>query len=191
MRGNKMEMLFKVFSDTSPHWDMGIALLFAASFAAVCLTSFLFGARGRKLAGIMLLYTYVFNVLVTTLLMREPYPYRRYTLEINIKKYLFDRQNEYQFCYELLNLFLIMPIGWFMPVLIKKHPVIKTFIFGLALTLFIEFTQLFTRLGEFQTDDIILNSLGCLIGAWTITAIGALFKALARIGKKNNDAERY
>ncbi len=180
-----MDSFLQVFSDTSPHWNAQIAVWFALSFGIVFAVAALCGARKFKLAGVMLLYAYVYNVLVTTLLMREPVPYERCTLEINIYKYLFEQENEYQFYYELLNLFLLMPIGWFMPVLLKKHAVLKTTLFGIALTLFIEITQLKTHLGEFQTDDLILNSLGCFIGAVTITAVGAVFKAVRKTAEKH------
>jgi glycopeptide antibiotics resistance protein len=62
------------------------------------------------------------------------------------------------------NLFLMIPMGFFLPIYISKLkkilPFIITMIFGI---LFIEFIQLATNIGFFDIDDLILNLLGALV----------------------------
>jgi glycopeptide antibiotics resistance protein len=58
-----------------------------------------------------------------------------------------------------------MPFGFLLPlVYIKINSFGKIFITGLLFILFIEFFQLFTKVGSFDVDDILLNSLGIMCG---------------------------
>lgn len=67
---------------------------------------------------------------------------------------------------ELLgNILLFIPAGWILPKVFVKmrqfFPFLITIIFSV---LFVETFQLFTLLGHFDVDDIILNLFGILIG---------------------------
>jgi len=63
------------------------------------------------------------------------------------------------------NLFLFLPMGIFLPYLIKRSNKISVFSILMVILLFvIEVIQLVTRRGSFDIDDIILNMLGALIG---------------------------
>ncbi len=64
----------------------------------------------------------------------------------------------------LLNIIMFSPIGLLMPGLVRKHRYLKCISFPLILTVTIEITQYFTRRGLFQTDDMIHNFLGALLG---------------------------
>ncbi|MCD8095953.1 MAG: VanZ family protein [Ruminococcus sp.] len=111
-----------------------------------------------------LLYFYIFNVLVTTLLMRTPYSYYRCTLEIQFVNQIFVQKDLYALSEALLNIMMFLIPSIFLPFFFKEHEALKTLCCGLGFTLFIEITQYFTRLGELQTDDLIMNFSGCLLG---------------------------
>lgn len=63
------------------------------------------------------------------------------------------------------NIMAFMPLGFFVPVVFEKIKKIKHTIFiGTSLSTCIEMAQIITRVGTFDVDDIILNTIGTLIG---------------------------
>ena len=77
------------------------------------------------------------------------------------------------------NFILFLPMGIYIPFLVKKiNKVSVFFISMIILLLFIEVIQLVTRRGSFDIDDFILNMLGALIGfiIWKTKVIQKLLK---------------
>jgi len=77
--------------------------------------------------------------------------------------------NIFTFKFWFLNIFgniiLFIPFGILTPLLINKPiTIIKLFILTLLICFFTEFCQNFFMVGQFDVDDIILNTLGSLIG---------------------------
>jgi len=63
------------------------------------------------------------------------------------------------------NIGALVPFGLALPVLSPRcKKLLPVLLWALALILSIELTQLFTGFGEFDVDDILLNTLGTLIG---------------------------
>ncbi|MEV5029778.1 VanZ family protein [Paenibacillus sp. LPE1-1-1.1] len=63
------------------------------------------------------------------------------------------------------NIVLFMPIGLFLPLLNKKYSRgIVLAAASILLITIVELTQMLTRVGSFDIDDIILNTLGALLG---------------------------
>ncbi len=92
-------------------------------------------------------------------------PFKTISLYLN---WLFDgnRANNYIPIVNLVvNLFLLFPMGYFLPELFKKLR--KFYRYAIVCFLFlalIEIIQLFTKLGSFDVDDLILNMLGAFAG---------------------------
>jgi glycopeptide antibiotics resistance protein len=66
----------------------------------------------------------------------------------------------------LLNILLFVPLGYLLPSVFRffqKHPW-RTIVSGLLTSLSVETIQLLTLRGWFDIDDLINNTLGCLIG---------------------------
>ena len=71
------------------------------------------------------------------------------------------------------NILLFIPAGWLLPRLFKAMRKFFPFLLTCVLSIvFVESLQLFTLLGRFDVDDIILNISGMLIG-YIIYAITA------------------
>lgn len=68
------------------------------------------------------------------------------------------------------NLLVFVPLGMLLPASFRRMGFVKTMALGLVFILAIEFSQLFTGLGEFDVDDILLNFLGVL-GGYLLYAI--------------------
>lgn len=63
------------------------------------------------------------------------------------------------------NVIGFMPFGFFMPVLAKKtNRFLTIFLLSLVLSLLIETTQLVFKVGSFDVDDLLLNSIGGILG---------------------------
>ena len=65
----------------------------------------------------------------------------------------------------ILNILMFVPLGFMIPLLFKKcKRWYITYLIGFGATLFIEILQLISKQGIFELDDIINNTLGCIIG---------------------------
>jgi len=75
------------------------------------------------------------------------------------------------------NVVAFLPFGYFLPSLSKKN---RNFIYVTLLSfefsLMIECIQLFSKVGSFDVDDLILNTLGGSLGYLCFLAINSLMK---------------
>ena len=62
------------------------------------------------------------------------------------------------------NIILFIPFGFLLPCVTDWNRMWKTVVTGIGFSLLIETIQLITSQGCFDFDDVILNSLGCVIG---------------------------
>lgn len=92
----------------------------------------------------------------------------------------------------ILNVLLFVPLGMLLPVLAQKYRAMKqTVLFGFAVTVLVEFLQIFTyRVTDI--NDIITNACGTMIGYFITKWLLAACPQLARIasgssGKSNRE----
>ena len=65
----------------------------------------------------------------------------------------------------IFNIFLFIPFGLIIPYLLKeKHKYRNAIVIGVISTIALETTQLVSKLGTFEIDDITANSLGTMVG---------------------------
>lgn len=149
-------------------YDIGIPTsMIIGVFVCVCvavLASFLLSTSYSafvKFASICLFVGYLFLVLCTTILFREDtFLTRFYLCPLWSYTDLYDRM----FSQNLLNVAMFVPIGFFAGGALKKKHIWNILGIGIVLSFFIELTQLITTRGVFNVDDIIHNTLGCVIG---------------------------
>lgn len=67
-------------------------------------------------------------------------------------------------CEMLLNITMFVPVGFLLPLSIKKIHWCNILTFGLALSLLIEILQWTYKCGSCETNDLINNTLGCMAG---------------------------
>ncbi|MGM9959239.1 MAG: VanZ family protein [Erysipelotrichaceae bacterium] len=65
----------------------------------------------------------------------------------------------------ILNYLLFMPLGVLLYLCLEEKFGLRVVIAGLLLSVSIEIVQLVFRIGLFEFDDMIGNTVGCLIGA--------------------------
>ncbi len=65
------------------------------------------------------------------------------------------------------NIVGFLPFGFFLPALcVRLQRLVPVLALGFSLSLAVELIQLVTRVGIFDVDDLILNTLGVLLGYW-------------------------
>ena len=82
------------------------------------------------------------------------------------------------------NVVAFMPFGFFLP-LVSEHKIkfFKVFITAFSLSLSIELIQLISKVGSCDVDDLILNTLGGLLGYWCF----CIYKNMNRAYKKSKE----
>ncbi|WP_369679014.1 VanZ family protein [Bacillus sp. X2(2017)] len=91
------------------------------------------------------------------------------------------------------NLILLLPVGFLFPLLFEKlNNLKKILLIGFFISLFIELTQLSYSVyiksvyRSFDVDDLMLNTLGTLLGYWFFYMLSMYYKRLANRYKNKN-----
>ena len=62
------------------------------------------------------------------------------------------------------NVIIFMPFGFFMPMASRRRSFFSTVFYSFGLSLCVETFQLITKVGSFDVDDLLLNTIGGLAG---------------------------
>lgn len=149
-------------------YETGIPLvLFIGIIAVVCgIVLFLYYTRistrtfVRK-ASICMFIGYVSLVICTTIIFRTEYDEMKYVLCPLISYIgLYNKL----LAQNILNIVLFMPVGFFAGAALRKKQLLNVIKIGFVLSLSIELIQLISRRGVCNIDDVIHNTLGCVLG---------------------------
>lgn len=115
---------------------------------------------------------YLFLVLYTTIFRRETLGHTECQLSplwsYHVLNYTILSQN-------VLNVILFIPLGFFGVLLFDKWQGMKTVGLGCGISMMIELTQLLTRRGVCNIDDVIHNTAGCIIGSGLLLAMQGMY----------------
>jgi glycopeptide antibiotics resistance protein len=107
------------------------------------------------------------NLLVETLISSRPLRERfsNYLIPFSDIRYIFQAKQgvAWQTFVCVMNIIIFMPMGILLRLLLKPCP---TLIIIISTTIIFELFQLFTAMGCFATTDLLLNTLGGIIGMW-------------------------
>ncbi len=67
------------------------------------------------------------------------------------------------------NVLIFLPFGFFMPMASENRSFLITSFYSLAFSLTVELSQLFLKVGCFDVDDLLLNTIGGMLGYITFT----------------------
>lgn len=159
------------------------------AFAVFCAVSIFLYKKHKfnkvQCGAAILLSLYIVVLLYFTVVGR--YSHEEYEYQINFftsYRWFFEQNGEQVLRQLLINLVMLMPVGFLLPVVIKaKHKYIITLALSLLLTVFIETMQLITKCGSFEIDDIINNFVGAVIGMLLYVLYSKLIKP--KINKVN------
>lgn len=62
------------------------------------------------------------------------------------------------------NVLIFVPFGFFLPMASKHRSFLSAVFYSLELSLCVEVFQLFTKVGSFDVDDLLLNTVGGVVG---------------------------
>lgn len=138
--------------------------------------------------GLSLLIPYLFLTLVATVFTRSPSAEARIMLEPfwTYRQYFTD---EFTWFEIRANVLLFIPIGILLPLVIKK-PAWLPPIIGIGISVIIELIQLITHRGMCETDDVISNTIGFLIGYVVYFLIRVLLILFKSIKNKVDNKEK-
>ncbi len=136
----------------------------------------------RRIA-LSLLIPYLFLTLVATVISRSPSAEVRIMLEPfwTYRQYYTDDFTQFEI---QINILMFIPIGFLLPMAIKK-PVWLPPIIGIGISVIIEVIQLITHRGLCETDDVISNTIGFLIGFAVIRLIKGIVLLVKHFGSKD------
>lgn len=72
--------------------------------------------------------------------------------------------NDWFFKNLICNVLMFMPFGFLVPFFIKNKKLILVLLYGIIVSIIIEFVQWITKFGIVDVDDVILNIVGIVIG---------------------------
>lgn len=72
------------------------------------------------------------------------------------------------------NVLIFMPFGFFMPMASKYRNFLSTLFWSFGLSLCVETFQLFAKVGSFDVDDLLLNTIGGMAGYIMFAVMAAL-----------------
>ncbi len=156
-----IEHIKQLFVNRVPHWNLTLFLIFLTLLTAlfVLLKKSRFNTNQKTASAFLLFYFY--NVLITTLFMRKTMTHRIFNF---IPLSSFITPHDSSMLEFLFNILLFIPIGFLINCIFKKFKPGKTVLIGLTSSLIIEMIQFAAKVGEFETDDIISNTLGAFSG---------------------------
>lgn len=114
-----------------------------------------------------LLGEYGFLVLYSTVIRRNSVGYYRMNL-MPFWNYDEILVGSHEGCLEMfLNVLMFIPVGLLLPLCMRRAALKRVLLLSVVSSFVIELAQLVTRLGTYETDDIIHNAVGCAIG-WSV-----------------------
>lgn len=148
---------------------------------ALCILSVVLYRSGKydkiQLTAAIVLSVYVVLLLYFTVFGRYSHP--EYTYQIYFFKsyrYLFEQFDWQSVRQIIINIAMLIPFGFLLPVLMKnKHKYLFTILLALLLILFIEIMQMVMQCGSFEVDDVVNNLLGTAIGLLLYRLISAVY----------------
>lgn len=79
------------------------------------------------------------------------------------------------------NIFAFSPLGFFLPLLNKSYRRFHIVAFlSIFFSLIIETCQLLMKVGVFDVDDILMNSVGCMLGYLAFFILYSIYKKIYR-----------
>ncbi|KAA0549505.1 VanZ family protein [Bacillus sp. BGMRC 2118] len=73
------------------------------------------------------------------------------------------------------NIAAFIPFGILIPCMIKSVKLLQVTLYSILFSLFIEVTQIFLRVGAFDVDDILLNTVGGIFGYVLLRSLVSIY----------------
>lgn len=86
------------------------------------------------------------------------------------------------------NVLIFIPFGFIIPLASKYRSFISSVAYTFSLSLFVEIFQLFSKVGSFDVDDLLLNTFGGVLGYIVFVVCNAIRRIY--VAKKNKKRDK-
>lgn len=155
-----------------PAWVYNIALGIFVGGSVLLIRG---GKKGKKLIVLLFLLAYYLLLLCSTVIFRETKPTLQYGLH-PFWHYEAFRQGRLLLLPELvMNVLAFIPIGFAFCLIFRRIRWWQVAMCGMGLSIGIEFLQWVFKRGCADIDDVIHNTLGCIIGCCLYVVVSRFF----------------
>lgn len=121
--------------------------------------------RRKQIASMILLEFYMALVYSSTVFTRQPMERHLQLVPLAVWKAAFWNHSRDALMDGFLNIILFLPIGWLLVTACRRtRQLPRLVLYGTAFSLFIETSQFIFRRGFSSVDDLLNNTIGCLLG---------------------------
>lgn len=121
--------------------------------------------RRKQIASMILLEFYMALVYSSTVFTRQPMERHLQLVPLAVWKAAFWNHSRDALMDGFLNILLFLPIGWLLVTACRRtRQLPRLVLYGTAFSLFIETSQFIFRRGFSSVDDLLNNTIGCLLG---------------------------
>ena len=145
----------------------GLYWLFLGVLCVGCLYSFIvYGLnRGLKLSSRLLLTEHVVLIYLITVFFREELSVQKFKLMPLWSYRIYLKEGEmYMLIENIMNILVFIPIGVLLGLSFEKICLKTVFLTGMILSLSVEVMQFVTVRGLAEFDDLMHNTIGCILG---------------------------
>lgn len=170
----------KLLFNTTPMFVYGV-LFGAFLLSTLCAIGVKGLKSGLKTSSVILLVIYATIVICTTVMFRSG-GYEREIIIIPFWSYRAYMEGHPRILVEnIMNVLAFIPIGILLAIAVNRPKWWKAAIVGCIFSVVIEFMQYYFDRGQCEIDDVIHNTLGCLIGYWIFSLF---YKGYEKISKR-------
>jgi len=131
---------------------------------------------GLRYSAILLLVEYIFLLFFSTVIFRTSGETRQYDFHPFWSYKAIQEGREDLLAENIMNVVVFIPVGLLLGIAFKQMTWWKALLIGCGISVTIEALQLFFMRGFSEADDVMHNTMGCLIGLEMLTILRIIFK---------------
>ena len=151
-------------------------LLSVCCFGLVLLLGFCGIKKGLRYSSMLLLIEYVFLLFCSTVIYRSVGEIRQYKFQPLWSYQAIQEGREDLLAENIMNVVVFVPVGLLLGIAFKQMTWWKVLLVGCSISAVIELLQFFLMRGFSELDDVMHNTLGCLIGFGFMIILRIIFK---------------
>ena len=130
---------------------------------------------GLRYSAILLLVEYVFLIFCSTVIFRATGEISKYDFHPFWSYKAIQDGRENLLAENIMNVIVFIPVGLLLSIAFKQVTWWKALLIGCEISIIIETLQFFLMRGFSELDDVMHNTLGCLIGYGIMTILRIIF----------------
>lgn len=149
-------------------------------FGVVVLLAFYGIKKGLRYSAGLLLVEYLFLIFCSTVIYRLHNEERGYDFHPFWSYKAIEEGRVELLSENIMNVVIFIPIGLLLGCVFRNLNWWKVFLIGLGISFLIEALQLYMKCGFAETDDVIHNTLGCLLGYGLYSIIKIWYEKISK-----------